>query len=514
MVTRRRTARKKRSARPLGNLGGPPARKTGGWVALVLGALVIVNLYVFVWDKQTSVGAIKREADRATPTAMVPSRPLAAPGGPVPTAPAVATAPIGPPGVIDGKVGKSDTLGRVLKKSGLTAAEADEVIRSLSGVFDFKTMRSGQTYRIERGPDGRVKSFELVVSKVQTVRAERGPAGGLVGKADNSQTRIEVKSIGGRIESSLYATIKASGESAALVDFFVDVFAYDLDFYNDTHDGDTFRVIVEKELAGAQSGPAGQARSAGQAGAAGAAELVRYRRILAAEYSGKVGTFRTFWFSPRPSASVTAPASRPLSAARGGARDPSGGSPAGLGEWLGDGYFDDRGQSSEKTFLKTPLKFQRVSSGFDRARMHPVLHTVRAHLGIDYAAPTGTPVWAAASGVITHRGDGAGAGNLVMIKHDGGLETAYMHLSKFADGQKVGQRVAAKTVIGFVGATGLATGPHLHFGVKQNGEFIDPTRLTPTRSRTVAAKDLEAFKAEVGKLSAQLAAIAIAKPAT
>jgi len=172
---------------------------------LVLAGLVVVNLYVFVWDKQTSVGAIKREADRATPTAMLPSRPLAQPGapgaGPGSAVPAATPAPIGPPGVINGKVGKTDTLGRVLKKSGLSAAEADEVIRALSGVFDFKTLRAGQSYRIERGPDGRVKRFELSVSKVQTVRAERGPDGALVGKADGSQTRIE--SIGGRIDSSL-----------------------------------------------------------------------------------------------------------------------------------------------------------------------------------------------------------------------------------------------------------------------------------------------------------------------
>ena len=436
----------------------------------MLGALVVVNLYVFVWDKKTSVGAIKREADRATPSATLPSRPLAEAG--VPSAPAGAgtvasvAAPVGPPGVIDGKVGKSDTLGRVLKRSGLSAAEADEVIRALSGVFDFKTMRSGQTYRIERGPDGRVKAFELVVSKVQTVRAERGPGGALVGKADNSQTRIEIKSVGGRIDSSLYAAIRAAGESPALVDFFVDVFAYDLDFYNDTHDGDTFRVVVEKQLRDPdpQTDPHGKP------------ELVRYHRILAAEYAGKAGTFHTFWFR--------------------------------------DGYFNDKGESSEKTLLKTPLKFQRVSSGFDRSRMHPVLHTVRAHLGIDYAAPTGTPVWAAAGGVITQRGDAGGAGNLVMIKHEGGIETAYMHLSKFADGLKVGQRVAAKTVIGYVGATGLATGPHLHFGVKQDGEFIDPSKLVPTRSRVVAGADQAAFQAEVGKLVAQLAAIPIAKPAT
>jgi hypothetical protein len=204
---------------------------------LVLAALVVVNLYVFVWDKQTSVGAIKRAADRATPTAMVPSHPLAergagsgsnpppagraggiersetgaetpdgAAGGPEGSAPrriertetgagapdgstggAGASAPRG----IHGKVGRSDTLGRVLKRSGLSAAEADEVIRALSGVFDFKTMRAGQTFRIERGPDGRVKSFELAVGKTQNVRADRGADGALLGTAAGAQPRSE-----------------------------------------------------------------------------------------------------------------------------------------------------------------------------------------------------------------------------------------------------------------------------------------------------------------------------------
>lgn len=215
MVTRRKTARKKRAVRPLGNLGGAPARRTSGWVVLVLGALVVVNLYVFVWDKQTSVGAIRREADRATPTAAVPSRPLGPPapapsppsvpgaaapaastamGSAAPTAPALATMPAAP-SVIEGKVGKSDTLGRVLKKSGLSAAETDEVIRALSGAFDFRTLRPGQTFRIERGRDGRVQVFELAVGKAQgkdrgqdrgkeqTVRAERSATGAMVGKA-------------------------------------------------------------------------------------------------------------------------------------------------------------------------------------------------------------------------------------------------------------------------------------------------------------------------------------------
>jgi murein DD-endopeptidase MepM/ murein hydrolase activator NlpD len=426
-------------------------------VILVLGALVVVNLYVFVWDKKTSVGAIKQQADAASPkapAAALPSQPLVMPppGSIASTAKLPAAgAPVGPPGTIDGKVGKSDTLGRLLKKSGLSASEADEVIRALSGVLDFKTIRAGQTFHIERGPDGRVKLFELVVSKIHRVRAERQPSGELVGKGDTSQTRTEIKAIGGSIDSSLYAAIKASGETAALVDFFVDVFAYDLDFYNDTHDGDTFRVVVEKEYKDQ--------------------EFLRYKRILAAEYRGKAGTFRTFAFK--------------------------------------SGYYDDAGASSEKALLKTPLKFSRISSGFDRKRMHPVLHTTRAHLGVDYAAPTGTPVWAAAAGTIVHRAPAGGAGNLVMIRHDGGIETAYMHLSKFADGQKVGQRVAAKTVIGYVGTTGLSTGPHLHFGVKQNGNYIDPARLTPIRGKGVTGSDLAAFKAEVARLDALLGGISI-----
>ncbi|MBA3540777.1 MAG: M23 family metallopeptidase, partial [Deltaproteobacteria bacterium] len=237
--------------------------------------------------------------------------------------------------------------------------------------------------------------------------------------------------------------------------------AYDLDFYNDTHDGDTFRVVVEKEYRDGE-----------------AKEFLRYRRILAAEYHGKVGTFRTFYFEPP-------------------------GTEKGKGA-----YFDVKGESADKSLLKTPLKFARVSSGFDRRRMHPVLHTVREHLGIDYAAPVGTPVWAAAPGTISHRGPGGGAGNLVMIKHADGVETAYMHLSKFAPDQKVGQRIEAKTVIGYVGATGLATGPHLHFGVKKGGQFIDPSKLAPMKGTSIATKDADAFHAEVGKLEAMLAKIA------
>jgi murein DD-endopeptidase MepM/ murein hydrolase activator NlpD len=444
MVRRRTSPRKKRTAYPA--LGAAPAKHGGAWVILVLAALVLVNLYVFVWDKKTSVAAIKREAESKTaqPAMSIPSAPLAPP--PAAVAAGSAAAPVAPPGVVEGKVEKSDTLGRMLKKAGLSAAETDEVIRSLSGKLDFRTIKAGQTFRIERGPDGRVKLFELVLSKVHRVRAQRQPSGELQGTSDESETRLELKSISGKIDSTLYSAMKAAGEQGGLVDFFVDVFAYDIDFFVDTHEGDTFRIVVEKQFKDQ--------------------ELIKYGRILAAEYSGKAGTFQTFF-------------------------------------WNGK-YYDATGASSEKGMLKTPLKFARVSSGFDRNRMHPVLHTVRAHLGVDYAAPVGTPVWAAADGVVTHKAPSGGAGNLVMIRHEGGIETAYMHLSKFAN-ITVGQKIAAKTVIGYVGTTGLSTGPHLHFGVKKDGAFVDPTKLAPMRGKPVPGRELDAFRAEVTRLTGLMA---------
>src|SRR5262245_16355310 len=165
MVRRRSSRRKKRSAYP--GLSTAPAKRSGAWVLLVLGVLVLVNPYVCGWEKKTVVPATKQKPETASPAASIPATPLDS-GSAQPAAPT----PVGPPGAVEGKVGKSDTLGRLLKKSGLSVAESDEIIRSLSGVLDFRTIRAGQSFRIERGPDGRVKRFELELSKIQKVRAE------------------------------------------------------------------------------------------------------------------------------------------------------------------------------------------------------------------------------------------------------------------------------------------------------------------------------------------------------
>lgn len=437
--------------------GKPPARRGTLRLFVLLAVMVLVNLYVFLWRDGTSIRDVRAKAS-VVGAGSLPGAGSAPAPTPVPVDPAAAPAEAdGAGGTIEGQVEKNESLGKILKsKVKLDARAADELIRAIGPAFDLRGLRPGQAWKIVLSDDGKVESFELVVSRTLTVRVERDPdSGELAARKDQAATRIEVREVGGRIDSSLYAAVKDAGEDGALVSFFVDVFAYDLDFYNDTHEGDTFKVVVEAEYKDQ--------------------EFLRYRRILAAEYAGKAGTFHAiYWVAP--------------------------------GKTTGR-YYDEKGASVEKSMLKTPLKFARVSSGFNPRRMHPVLHRVKGHFGTDFAAPTGTPVWAAADGVITGRAPSGGAGNMVTLRHDNGLVTLYMHLSKFAAGQKVGQRVAAKTVIGYVGTTGLSTGPHLHFGVKKNGVYVDFAKVAPTRAAGVARKDLPAFRAAIAPTLARMAAI-------
>jgi YD repeat-containing protein len=348
---------------------------------------------------------------------------------------------------VNGTVRAGESLGSILRREGLTPPESDEVIRALAPVMNFKKeIRAGQKYALRYDDQGRLVGFELRASPITVYEVAPGADGKLVGrKVAGAKTEVRVHEISGTVTSSLYGAIKDLGEQTQLVAELVDLFAYDINFYVDTHDGDRFKVIVEKHyIDGA---------------------FWRYGKVLAAEYSGNVGTYRAFhWQAP-------------------GAR--------------AGGYYDDKGQNIEKSMLKTPLKFTRVSSKFNPRRMHPVLHTVRGHFGTDYAAPTGTPVWASASGKVVWVGPKGGSGNLVVIEHGGGLQTLYMHLSKFAKGLRVGQRVSQKQVIGYVGSTGLATGPHLHFSVKQNGRYVDPQKLRPVRAAPIAAKHREQFDREI-----------------
>lgn len=431
-------------------------------LGLVLLGLVAVNLYVFLWRGGTSIPDVMEQAavagskEGAGLTAGDAEEPVEGEKGEPPRpADEAEGSPDEAGRWVEGQVASGDSLDKILRREGLTPTEKDELLRAIEKHPEVKTIREGQTYRLRFDDAGRLMEFVFQVSQVSAVRALRGSDDRLTGQANNAATTIKEVELGGTIESSLYASIKASGEATQLVAFFVDVFAFDLNFYIDTHAGDSYRMVVEKEFLDGR--------------------FLRYGRVLAAEYRGRAGTFRAFYWK-RP-------------------KDKEG------------RYFDEKGQSIEKTFLKTPLKYSRISSGFNPRRMHPVLHVRRGHFGVDYAAPTGTPIWAAASGVVTFRGRKGGAGNCVIIKHDNGYSTTYMHMSKFRKGQSVGKRVRQKDVIGYVGMTGLATGPHLHFSVRKGGRYVDPLKIKMSRGVGVAKADRGEFDAHTGSLVARLAAI-------
>jgi murein DD-endopeptidase MepM/ murein hydrolase activator NlpD len=368
----------------------------------------------------------------AAPVIRVPYAPPPEPSAPRPlaarpgaTRPPVIQIPFAPPpedeapataDAIEKAFAPSDTLGQVLAREGFGAA-GPQVTAALAKLCDPRTIRGGQKYIVRAGDDGAPEAFEYQPSAALRYVVEKDEDGGLV-------------------ESSLYESVQKSGESSALVSLLVELFAWDVNFYIDTHPGDRWKVIVEKQYLGGQ--------------------FYKYGHVLAAEYGGKVGTFRAFYWAGKD-----APRDKPGK------------------------YYDERGQAVSKSMLKTPLRFVRISSKFDRKRFHPILHVEKAHLGIDYAAPTGTPVWASAGGRVVEVGPLRGSGNTVILAHANGLQTRYYHLSRFARGIHVGQQVKQKDVIGFVGMTGLATGPHLHFSVTKNGAFVDPSKLAVNRDPPV-----------------------------
>jgi murein DD-endopeptidase MepM/ murein hydrolase activator NlpD len=465
MAAKRRRGKRTRAQKMQGTLA------IGGVFALLVG----INVYVFllrpgnVKDLQRKVAA-GRMAQGALPGASEP-----APGQPLPVGGAALPGGVagkGAPGAstvvpvlhgrrLEGKVGKGDTLGKILEREGLTRPEAAELSDALKGALDLKSIREGQAYALTLDDEGNLVAFEYRVSPAVLVRVERGVGGKLKALRSETKTEIQLHEVSGVIASSLYEAVRSRGESTELVADLADLFASDINFFIDTHEGDRFSLVVEKEYLNG--------------------EFFKYGRILAAEYHGEVGTYRAFWWQGQ-------------------------GVPRG-------GYFDEKGQSLTKSLLKTPLKFARLSSGFNPKRMHPVLHRVKGHFGTDYAAPVGTPVWASQGGRVVSCSPAGGAGNLVVLDHGGGLKTYYMHLSRFASGLRAGQSVEQKQVIGYVGTTGLSTGPHLHFGVQVNGKWVDSTKLTPRRAAPVPRGSMGAFQATIAPQVAALSRLRATPPA-
>lgn len=382
-----------------------------------------------------------------------PSAPPPLPATPAPVAaapqPAPAPLPVVEKQVHLGRLQKDETLARALSRLGADSDQAREVITALAGVFDFKKARAGDELLLDfEGPALTALTYRS--PPVDEWRAARD-GDRWVAKKREVQVEKKVVRVDVTIASSLYESLARTGADPELSLALADVFAWDVDFYQDVQNGDVVRAMVEAYVSGGK--------------------VVRYGDVLGAEYLGHtVGDKKVFRYL-----------------------DPH-------GEL---GYFAPDGQSARKTFLKSPLKYAHITSKFGM-RFHPVLKYEKAHEGVDYGAAPGTPVWAVGDGRVTWAGPKGPNGNMVCLAHRNGFETCYCHLKGFGSGVHTGGRVEQKQVIGYVGATGRATGPHLHFALKQNGHFLNPLTQKFPRSEPVPASLIADFHRQIDPVAADL----------
>lgn len=342
-----------------------------------------------------------------------------------------------------GTVQRGSSLFDELVASGVQPGETERLVSALSGVLDMRRLKPGQSYEVLTDEDGLIASFTYVKSVREKIKASQ--SGGRF-SCEVIETPLEERllKIEGTIHSSLWESMMGQGVSPELAVKLADVFAWEIDFLTEPRDGDTY-VLLAQEFCLDD-------------------EVIEYGDIMAARYNGR-------------SKSWTA---------------------VGLVDGNGDRqYFSPDGRSVKRAFLKSPLNYRRISSYYTNRRFHPILKKYRPHHGVDYAAAKGTPVVSIGDGVVVSAGRNGGFGNYVEIRHNSVYSTCYGHLWKYGRGIRRGARVSQNQVIGYVGATGLATGPHLDFRVKKNGGYVNPLRLESPRSDPVAKADMPRFNLEV-----------------
>jgi murein DD-endopeptidase MepM/ murein hydrolase activator NlpD len=344
---------------------------------------------------------------------------------PIDTAPAPPPASVEPPAPAvrteTVTLRRGDTLVEVLGRVGLARRDSANIAEALqAGGADLRRLRPRDELEITWTLDGEPVSVRWEPSPWLGFAAVATDGGWEVRRAE-TRPDVRVEAVGGEVSRSLFEAVEAVGESPQLVLELVEIFSSDFDFTADTRSGDHFRLLVEKRYAGEQ--------------------FVDYGQVVAAQYvsDGRILTGIGF--------------------------EPAGGRLA---------YYDLEGRSLKKSFLKSPLEFTRITSGFTYRRPHPILGGVRPHLAVDYGAPVGTPVRAVADGRVLRAGWNGGNGIQVHLRHHAGYETMYNHLSRLGQNVRRGARVEQRQVIGYVGSTGLSTGPHLDYRVKKNGRFVNP----------------------------------------
>jgi murein DD-endopeptidase MepM/ murein hydrolase activator NlpD len=345
---------------------------------------------------------------------------------------------------------RGDTLGSLLGRAGVDDRTRMQVVAAIQEAFDVRKLRAGAMLTLVRSASGALESLEYIIDpdrKLQLSKSEDTVQASVV----EIPGILYPAAVCGTLSGSLFESVERTGERAELAIQMAELFAWDIDFYRDPQEGDEFCLLVEKKEYENGQPPT-------------------YRRILAAKYVNVGKTYEAFMHPDKN------------------------GKPQ---------YYSRDGKSLQSAFLRSPLKFEaRVSSRFSTRRLHPVLKVNRPHWGTDYAAPAGTPVHSVAAGQVTFSGYSGGAGNLIRVRHAGGYETQYLHLSRRL--VRVGQKVSQGQRIGLVGATGLATGPHLDIRLSKNGRFMDFEKLRAPRASSIEAAQLAAFVADRDQYAAMM----------
>jgi murein DD-endopeptidase MepM/ murein hydrolase activator NlpD len=321
------------------------------------------------------------------------------------------------------KVQPGETISGLLARMQVSEEDAQRLMSGVAADAGLNRLRSGQYVQAKVTEDGNLLNLTFVNGDGQTVVIKREADSYAVDKSDAAlETRVMMRS--GKIQSSLYAASDAAGLPDSVTDKIAELFSTDIDFRQDLRKGDSFSVIYSQNFRNGQ--PVGESK------------------VLATEFVNAGRVHRAVLF-----------------------RDPMG----------HEDYYAPNGQSLKKAFLRSPLPFSRITSGFTMARFHPILKAWRAHKGIDYGAPIGTPVKSVSDGTVEFIGQQHGYGNLLVIKHFGPYSTAYGHLSRFAQGLHHGSHVTQGQVVAYVGMTGMATGPHLHYEFRVNGVQHNPLAM-------------------------------------
>lgn len=336
------------------------------------------------------------------------------------------------------KIKFGQNLGFILNELGVPMTRVDELVKKTREIFDYSQFKAGQTYKVFKRDSSSLPEYFVYESGISSAYVFNLNPNQIGVKKIEKPVQTVLDTLIGEINTSLWNSIIEQGKSIELASKLEDAYQWSIDFYH-LQKGDKFKAIYENLIIDQKSIGVGQ--------------------LLAAAFEHERNEFYAIYFE-----------NDTLS-----------------------GYFDLEGRPMKKSFLKSPIKYARISSRFNRRRFHPILKRVRPHLGTDYAAPYGTPIYAIGAGIITEAGFTKGNGNYLKIKHNNTYQTQYLHMQKFATGIKKGLLVQQGQVIGYVGSTGLATGPHVCFRFWKNGKQVNHLNLSFPPPEPLGQNNLEDF---------------------